>query len=402
MGFLEGAKKLVVSNFGPNKLPFMPGSVFKRTRKYLRQAFYVTFPFQSLVPSDKKMQHKGWFAVLNFLGFPIPFEGHDSRESLPGRIWRSFSGWHQDSSPKYQKMLNYTLIKPLFLLIWNLAAIPLKAVWNLLTLAVEYLPYAIKLTCNIIVDALSKIRDDENSSTGMQILAAAGVVFFSLLYMVINLWHGLARCVTSPAQAALIAGQQGKQLGGWAGLVVGGLLIAGSMAVSVTIYSFLFPLFIHAIIGYAPAVVAELTLKALIWIEKISGLLHSGVFLAITTVPLLTAFKLGLDTLSTWWNNQVEGDLDKNTLSDPSGEAAMIQLQGSPYSKAELQTSAVSKPAFDKKGGFEVYPTTSQFPEEDPSPESLAGITFWKFDENTPHICLDSIVNAGHSFSRDL
>ena len=268
---------------------------------YVKMAYFEIFPANGLDPvgyplnpeSQSKYFITAWRVMwTSFFGIPnrVLF-GHDKlrkktsknpnkndpdsdlrKELTFEQIFKNFVGWHREDSPRYHKILNYTLIVPLLRGVWKTVKIVGTTAWNTLKLFTEFLPYSLELLCYRKIANYKKLFDDYSQSPSLYWKEMTGcIVGMALLgvsYYVFKTWRLLGRTITSPGESIRHSWHEGNKLEGIKGKIVGGVLAFVSGVLTVAIYTILFPLGIKAVIAHAPSFVSAVVGKVSAWAES--------------------------------------------------------------------------------------------------------------------------------------
>ncbi len=216
------------------------------------------------------------FYWTSFFGIPNRIVFSDTSDQLNGwKIFKNLFGWHRDDSPKYQKILNYTLVVPGIKFLWNGVRIIGSTAWNTVKLFTEFLPRVIE-TSSFYGYVLLKEKSDHTNNNALKALFFTAMAFLVVGYYVSKVWRLMGRAVTSPGISMRVAWKTGKELGGFAGKFVGALTAVVSSLITIAAYTVLFPLAIKAAVAYAPSVIASVAGKTAAWMESSSVLNRIG------------------------------------------------------------------------------------------------------------------------------
>lgn len=344
------------------------------SNKTIIHLYYVSLPVQ----------------ILNFFAFPVKPDVNNPEKKLnPKNLLRNLFGLRPETAPNWQKAMAIVL-SPLSLT-WNLLQIVTKTVWNIATLFTEFLPALGALLCEKGLKKLFDGINDKNNSLGKKVGLGFLMGLLAIPFYVCKVWRILGRTITSPLTSMEIALMKGRKLPGVTGEIVGRVLQAMSLAITITAYTILFPLAAKAILTKAPAFISKVAEMAPKWLQTVVNnvlpavkwLGNNVVMKAIGPVvkPALKLFGLGAEnsilvtvgagisflagTVGTyskhlaqnighWWNNMIRSNedkvvtLEKKSANAPENKQVDNDVANKKDNQPTEETSNVIKQAYDQ------------------------------------------------------
>jgi hypothetical protein len=216
-------------------------------------------------------------AWTSFFGFPNQKRKQELDNS---QILKIFFDW-PDEEPQGWAFVGHCF-KAIFHGLKNTGRVILTTAWNIGKLFTEFLPTVLEISTFKAIAELKETCTALASSRWEKVAAGAGIVLLTPFYYTFKVWRLLGRAITSPAASMKAAWQAGVELGDWEvngykipiGKIIGSLLAALSLAITIAAYVIIFPLGVKAAITHGPAFIAE----AFHWVANssvVQGLGHA-------------------------------------------------------------------------------------------------------------------------------
>lgn len=327
--------------------------------------------------------------ILNFFGFPIKLGINDQKKITVSNLLRKLFGLRSKEAPNWQKAA--AIIFSPVSLTWNLLQIVTRTAWNTVTLFTEFLPGLMTWYCEKgikkLIDGINDPYSDFSKKVGFRFL----IGLLAIPFYGCKLWRTLGRTITSPLVSMKMALEKGRELGGVSGEIIGRVLQAMSLAITITAYTILLPLAAKAILTKAPAFISKVAEMAPKWLQTVVNnvlpavkwLGNNVVMKAIGPVvkPALKLFGLGAEnsilvtvgagisflagTVGTyskhlaqnighWWNNMIRSNEDKvvtvekKSANAPENKQVNNDVANKKDNQPTEETSNVIKQAYDQ------------------------------------------------------